>query len=123
MQSGRNWNEYPAAKWRRVIKHVLISQTHCEGSTARGGVGDNDNGRQRPTANVDNASQLPIGAVGRQAGSRKQQSRQMLHTTFYKLRLTEGKAEGGARGARGAGRQGVCARRCCVFVVGAVKIQ
>lgn len=112
MQSGRNWNEYPAAKWRRVIKHVLISQTHCESSAAKGrGRG---RGRQRPTANVDNGSQLPIGAVSRQAGSRKQQSRQMLHTTFYKLRLTEGKAEGGAGECR-AGRE--CVHGAVAFLL------
>lgn len=99
MQSGRNWNEYPAAKWRRVIKHVLISQTHYESRTARGG----GRGRQRPTANVDNGSQLPIGAVGRQqeAAEPPNVAHNVLQTSVNCGKGTRGK---GARGAAEAGR-------------------
>lgn len=115
MQSGRNWNEYPAAKWRRVIKHVLISQTHCDGRTARGG----GRGRQRPTANVDNGSQLPIGAVGRQQEAAEPPN--VAHNVLQ----TSVNCGTGAKGQRdkGCSRGRACARRCCVFVVGAVKIQ
>lgn len=115
MQSGRNWNEYPAAKWRRVIKHVLISHTHSAREREREGREEEEPGEQesqRPTVNVDNAAtaaSCQLAAGRQEAGQEQQQPPNVAHNVLQTLVNSAGGQGEGKGGGRG--------------VVGAVKIQ